>query len=178
MSRIDEALRRAQRPCAVPRSALPDDGDRLEAEALFESTGAEAPAGEPPTELQAMFTVGEALRALPDADARARVLQWALKAFGGTSVADATPASVAPQPCARAADDDLELGDLTHLFDENAAAAPSISSDALVLPPPPSRTPAAAAASSPAPSQSVESMIRSFVADFQAFAREWGSTGA
>jgi hypothetical protein len=160
---------------------MPDDGDRLEAEALFESTADEAPAGEPPTELQAMFTVGETLRALPDADARARVLQWALKAFNATSLADAPPQSVAQPPCGRAADDDLELGDLTHLFDENGAAAPSISSDddALVLPPAPSGTPAAAAVSSPAaPSQSVESMIRGFVAEFQAFAREWGATGA
>jgi hypothetical protein len=163
MSRIDDALHRAESQGAVLRSTIDDDSDRSDAAALFESPGAQAAAGEPPTELQAMFAVGETLRALPDPDARARVLRWALQAFGGASTAEAVAVAGAPAR-ASAAHDDLELGDLDGLFDQNAVVRPAVAAEAPESPQP-----------RPVRAQSVESMIRGFVAEFQAFAREWGS---
>jgi len=92
-----------------------------------------------------------------------RVLMWALKACGATT-ASAEPVVTAPGASTHT-DDTLEVGDLAGLFDQQRSEPPPQQ-------PPTPRAPA------PVQSQSVESMIRGFVVEFQELAREWGSADA
>ena len=116
-------------------------------------------------EIEAMAAVGRALGDLTDPAARQRVLRWACERFGVDVVqSPATPAVVAESPSR--ADLDLTVDNLTDMF---AATAPESDDDSLSL------EPRVAVEAEKAP---IETVIRSFAADFQRFADEWNGAAA
>jgi hypothetical protein len=105
-------------------------------------------------ELESMRRIAKALDALPDDDARQRVLQWAADRYHGTGTL------IVPQPAAvmRTATDDpnLAVEELEDLFEP--AAKPGTAATSVVA---------------SQPRAGVESMIKDFAADFRRFALEW-----
>lgn len=116
-------------------------------------------------EVEAMGQMARALAMLPDAASRARVLRWAIDRYQ----VDLTPTVVTPiaarpgqaPKASTCADPMLEVESLDDLF---ALTPPTtINEDDLSLAEP----------ATPAQGSGVESMIRSFAADFRRFALEW-----
>jgi hypothetical protein len=78
------------------------------------------------TEIAAMQAVGSALSALDDAQARLRVLRWALERFqialGKVSPGAAAPVPVAAPAAASESDPDLDVEGIVEMFDASATA--------------------------------------------------------
>ena len=118
------------------------------------------------SEMEAMAAIGRALGDLTDLAARQRVLRWACERFA----ADAAPATAAAPAVACVAtqpDADLEVDNLTEMFSANASATDD---DSLSLEP--------RAAVVEVEKSSVETVLRSFAADFRAFADDWNGAAA
>ena len=139
-------------------------------------------------EVDAMGQVARALAALPDAQSRARVLRWAMDRYhldvtptAAPAVPATIPAPAVPVTMAAAvpeiaapdapatmeitgADSGLEVDSLHDLFP--ARPGPDIDEEALSIGEP----------ARPAQESGIESMVRSFAADFRRFALEWQGT--
>ena len=130
------------------------------------------------SELEAMAAIGRVLGALPDDGARQRVLRWACERFGLEPVQAAAllPEGIFAESAASLADDPaLKIDSLDDMFE---MASPD--DEDLALPPTQPATPAAALADAPvdASKQPVETVLKSFVAEFQRFAEEWSGATA
>jgi len=115
-----------------------------------------------------MAAIGRVLGTLPDDTARHRVLRWACERFGlepKAAAAALLPDGVFAETITVADDPMLKLDSLDDMFE---VAAPD--NDDLAIPDPTPAPPADGAR------QPVESVLRSFVEEFQRFAEEW--TGA
>jgi hypothetical protein len=126
------------------------------------------------TELAAMRSVADTLEHLPDNEARARVLKWVAEFFDVKTAkpGDSLPGAGAPPVQARSADPFLAVTALSSFFgprpqvDELDGADEFEPLDWLNVEP-------AAAAPASETGRGVESMVHSFVADFQKLARDW-----
>ena len=126
------------------------------------------------SELEAMAALGRVLGTLPDDAARKRVLRWACERFGLEQVAAAAsvPDAMLAKAVSVADDPALKLDSLDDMFQ---MASPD--NDDLTIP----ETEPAHAASASSPDQSrqpVETVLRSFVKEFQRFAEEWNGATA
>src|SRR5262252_10770524 len=126
------------------------------------------------SELEAMAALGRVLGTLPDDAARKRVLRWACERFGLEQVAAAAsvPDAMLAKAVSVADDPALKLDSLDDMFQ---MASPD--NDDLTIP----ETEPAHAASASSPDQSrqpVETVLRSFVKEFQRFAEEWSGATA
>ncbi len=118
------------------------------------------------SELDAMAVIGRVLEGIPDEDARQRVLRWACERFAIDSIPEALLGEGVMPAIAAANDPALQLESLDDMFETG-----SRDRDDLVVVDPVS------AAAEPA-KQPVETVLRSFVAEFQRFAEEWSGATA
>ncbi len=121
------------------------------------------------SELEAMAVIGRVLGTLPDDTARQRVLRWACERFGIDSIPEASLLADGAAPNAEIAPADdpaLKLGSLEDMFE---MASPEHDDLAIVDAPPAPPNDA---------KQPVEVVLRSFVAEFQRFAKEWNGATA
>jgi len=118
-------------------------------------------------EIEAMAAIGQALGGLTDPAARQRVLRWACERFAVDAAGQATAPVPAVATVTASPDADLAIDNLTDMF---AAKASESDDDSLSLEP---RVAVAAAEKT-----SLETAIRSFAADFRAFADEWNGAAA
>ena len=120
-----------------------------------------------------MAAIGQALGDLPDAAARQRVLKWAAERFAIEN-GDEAAVAVAPAAVSSSNDTDLAVDSLNDMF----AAQVSVIDDDLGE----FAAPAVVVASVPAPvetqKQPLEAVLRSFAAEFRAFADEWNGAAA
>lgn len=126
------------------------------------------------SELEAMATLGRVLGTLPDDAARKRVLRWACERFGLEQLAAAAsvPQGMLAKAVSVADDPALKLDSLDDMFQ---MASPD--NDDLTIPE--TEPVHAEAAGSPDQSrQPVETVLRSFVKEFQRFAEEWSGATA
>ena len=121
-------------------------------EALFASDVA--------TELAAMERIAMALGDVRDVRIRLRVMRWAMERFLATAAPHtATAAAPAPAAVVASIDRTLEVGDLHDFFVNDTVGADD---DDCTQP--------AAEETQPAAEESIESMLKSFVTDFQRIA--------
>jgi len=130
------------------------------------------PADSLSSELEAMAALGRVLGTLPDDAARKRVLRWACERFGlEHSALDAfLPEGTMAKAVSVADDPALKLDSLDDMFQ---MASPN--DDDLTIPQSVSVAPAN---SSDQSRQPVETVLRSFVKEFQRFAEEWNGATA
>ena len=126
------------------------------------------------SELEAMAALGRVLGTLPDDAARKRVLRWACERFGleQSAVAALVPEGMMAKAVSPADDPMLKLDSLDDMFQMSAP-----DNDDLTIP----ETESAHAAPASSPDQSrqpVETVLRSFVKEFQRFAEEWSGATA
>jgi len=129
--------------------------DDLNPQALFSS--------DLTSELATMQRIAMALGDLRDDQARERVLRWAMERFLPALAAQSGPVASVPSqhspPAPTAACDDndatLAVDGIDELFEEAKSADPN------------------ARRRQPSANEPVESMVKSFVADFQKLARDW-----
>jgi len=114
-------------------------------------------------EIEAMAAIGRALGELTDPAARQRVLHWVNERFAAEVLQQ--PMAVAQ---ASAVDADLTVDSLTDIF---AAESEPLVDDTLTMEDEP-------VALVEIPKQPLESVLRSFAADFQRFADEWNGAAA
>jgi len=125
-------------------------------------------------ELEAMAALGRVLGTLPDDAARKRVLRWACERFGleQSAVAALVPEGVMAKAVSVADDPMLKLDSLDDMFQKASSH-----DDDLTIPE--SELAHAAAENSTDQSrQPVETVLRSFVKEFQRFAEEWNGATA
>ena len=119
-------------------------------------------------ELNAMATIGQVLGDITVPATRQRVLRWAGERFAANPApaAQVTPVLAAVEaPSTMDVDPDLAVDSLTDMF----GAQPQTADDTLLL-----ETPRLESVEK-AP---LETVIRSFAADFQRFAEEWNGAAA
>src|SRR5207249_3951608 len=104
------------------------------------------------TELAAMQRIAMALGDLRDERTRLRVMRWAMERFLVTGVSDATAPAPQPDVSVPASDAMLEVGDLHDFFVNDTVDADDDS------------------CTEPAADEPIESMLKSFVTDFQQIA--------
>ena len=126
------------------------------------------------SELEAMAALGRVLGTLPDDVARKRVLRWACERFGldQSAVAALVPEGMMAKAVSVADDPTLKLDSLDDMFQ-----MASSHDDDLTLP----ESEPAHGAPPGSPDQSrqpVETVLRSFVKEFQRFAEEWSGATA
>jgi len=126
------------------------------------------------SELEAMAAIGRVLGTLPDDAARQRVLRWACERFGleKSAVAALVPEAVLAKAVSVADDPALKLDSLEDMFQ---TASPD--QDDLTIPES-ELTPVARATPLDQSRQPVETVLRSFVKEFQRFAEEWNGATA
>jgi hypothetical protein len=111
-------------------------------------------------EVDAMAAIGHALADLTDFAARQRVLRWAAERFAIDSAQPAAAVlTIVPAQAQVTQDPDLAVDSLSEMFD--APPEPKNTDDDL--------------SATKAP---IETVIRSFAADFQRFAEEWNGAAA
>jgi len=120
-------------------------------------------------ELQAMAAIGLAIGSLADPAARQRVLQWAAACFAPDVVVGPPAPVVAPAAVSVASDPDLAIDSLTEMF----TVRPSGEDDDLGEFAAPAGTTAPETAKLP-----LDAALKSFAADFRAFADEWNGATA
>jgi hypothetical protein len=121
-------------------------------------------------EIQAMADIGQALGSLTDPAARQRVLQWAAACFAPeVAVGPAPPVAAPTVGSATASDPDLAIGSLTEMFAVHAVAEDDDLGEFAA----PAEMTAPETAKLP-----LDAALRSFAADFRAFADEWNGATA
>jgi hypothetical protein len=122
-------------------------------------------------EIEAMAAIGRALGDLTDPAARERVLRWVNERFAATSATSmeqpVKPASV----LVTASDADLAVDNLSDMF---TCERPAEVDEDLMLP----EQVAAMREELPAKTEPIETVLRSFAADFQRFVDEWNGAAA
>ncbi len=131
------------------------------------------------TEVEAIRAISAALSEL-DPAARIRVLTWAQQRF----VMRGHAVAVAPAPVTSTPDHMLAVGELGELFTQpkpeiaaaDLAVGPEMFGDNTTRHTPDARADAADAGAAPGASgEEFDSLVRTFVADLQELAREWGT---
>ncbi len=125
-------------------------------------------------EIEAMAAIARVLGEMTDPAARQRVLNWACERFAaGRAVVEQSEAD------SHAVDPDLAVDSLGEMFASRTEQA--IDDDLSEFAAPDAFAPPESSAATPPPDMSklpIETVLRSFAADFQRFADEWNGAAA